>query len=146
MVRSVQPTIRNVETMKNTTLFTAAVLSILVAGAVQAQPVMRDSTLVSTSGRTVYTFDKDEAGKSHCMGGCMAVWPAFTAQADATAQGDFGIIEANGARQWTMNGKPLYFFAGDAKPGDHNGDGKNGVWHMVGGKPEAAKPNYSSAY
>ena len=58
------------------------------------------------------------------------------AKPEAAAKGEFGIIEANGARQWTVNGKPLYYFAGDAKPGDRNGDGKGGVWHVVAAKPE----------
>jgi len=151
MLRSQKPTFRDLEIMKNTSLFTAAVLSILVAGAVHAQPVMRDGALVDASGRTVYTFDKDEAGKSNCSGGCSAVWPAFTAKAEATAKGEFGIIEANGARQWTVNGKPLYYFAGDAKPGERNGDGKGGTWHLVvASKPVAQvapkRVEYGSAY
>lgn len=126
--------------MKKSSLFATAVLSLLVAAAVQAQPVMRDGALADAAGRTVYTFDKDAANKSNCSGGCLAAWPAFTAKAEATAKGEFGIIEANGARQWTVNGKPLYYFAGDTKPGDRNGDGQGGTWHIVGGKAEAAAP------
>ena len=134
--------------MKKTSFFSAAVLSLLVAGAVQAQPVMRDGALADAAGRTVYTFDSDNAGKSNCAGGCLAVWPLFAAKPEAVAKGEFGIIDTNGVRQWTVNGKPLYYFAGDAKPGDRNGDGKSSVWHIVGGKAEApaAKPTYSSGY
>jgi len=139
--------------MKHTTLFAAAAVSILVAGVAQAQPVMRDGALADATGRTVYTFDKDESGKSNCSGGCLALWPAFTAKPEAAAKGEFGIVEANGARQWTVNGKPLYYFAGDAKPGERNGDGKGGTWHIVGGNTKveaqpakAAAPAYSSGY
>lgn len=121
--------------MKKTSFFAAAVLSMFVAGAVQAQPVMRDGALTDATGRTVYTFDKDEAGKSNCSGGCLTLWPAFTAKPDAVAKGEFGLIDANGVRQWTVNGKPLYYFAGDTKAGERNGDGKGGVWHVVGSKP-----------
>ena len=59
------------------------------------------------------------------------------AKAGAAAQGDFGLIDASGAKQWTVGGKPLYYFAGDAKPGDRNGDGSGGVWHVV--PPAAVK-------
>lgn len=123
--------------MNKSSLFAAFAFSMLVAGAAQAQPVMRDGVLADAAGRTVYTFDKDELNKSNCSGGCLALWPAFVAKPEAVAKGEFGLIDANGARQWTMNGKPLYYFAGDAKPGDRNGDGKGGVWHMISDKPVA---------
>lgn len=133
--------------MKTTSLISAAVLSICVAGAVQAQPVVRDGVLADAAGRTVYTFDKDEAGKSNCAGGCLAMWPAFTAKPGAAAKGEFGLIDANGAKQWTVNGKPLYYFAGDAKAGERNGDGKGGVWHVVGSKPAGqAAPMSTTGY
>jgi predicted lipoprotein with Yx(FWY)xxD motif len=124
--------------MKKSSLFAAFAFSLLVAGAVQAQPVMRDGVLTDAAGRTVYTFDKDEVGKSNCSGGCLALWPAFVAKPEALAKGEFGLIDANGERQWTVNGKPLYYFAGDAMAGDRNGDGKGGVWHMISTKPAAA--------
>ena len=116
--------------MKNKTLLAAALLALLHIG-VQAQPVVRDGALTDAAGRTVYTFDKDAPNKSNCSGGCLAAWPAFVAKPGATAQGNFGLIDASGTKQWTVNGKPLYYFAGDAKPGDRNGDGNGGVWHMV---------------
>ena len=34
--------------------------------------------------------------------------------------------------QVTIDGWPLYFFANDAAPGDHNGQGVGGVWFVVG--------------
>ncbi|GAA6142449.1 hypothetical protein [Hydrogenophaga sp. 5NK40-0174] len=123
----------------------AVAASLFMAAAAQAQPVMKDGVLADPSGRTVYTFDKDEANKSNCAGGCLAKWPAFVAKAEAQAQGEFGVIEANGVRQWTYNSQPLYYFAGDAKPGDRNGDGMGGVWHVVGEKP-AAKTSSSYKY
>ncbi|MFN4360350.1 MAG: hypothetical protein ACK4F4_06450 [Hylemonella sp.] len=121
--------------MKKSTLLAACALSLFAAAAVQAQPVMRDGVLADAAGRTVYTFDKDQPNKSNCSGGCLAAWPAFTAKPEAVAQGEFGLI--SGTRQWTVNGKPLYYFAGDAKPGDRNGDGQGGVWHVVTPKPGA---------
>lgn len=108
-----------------------ALLLGLTALAAQAQPVFQQGVLADASGRTVYTFDKDAPGKSNCSGGCLAAWPAFTAKAGAKAEGDFGLIEASGARQWSFKGKPLYYYANDAKAGDRLGDGMGGVWHVV---------------
>ena len=121
--------------MTHTQLFSATLLALLTTAA-QAQPVMRDGVLADAAGRTVYTFDKDTANKSNCAGGCLAVWPAFVAKPGAIAQGDFGLIDASGGKQWTVKGKPLYYFAADTKPGDRSGDGNGGVWHVV---PSAAK-------
>lgn len=123
--------------MNKTLLLAAVVVSFWSAG-VQAQPVMRDGILADAAGRSVYTFDKDTLDKSNCAGGCLVAWPAFVAKPAAVAQGDFGLIESNGVRQWTVKGKPLYYFAGDAKPGDRNGDGSGGVWHLVA----ASSPGY----
>ena len=118
------------------TLLAATLLALFSVGA-QAQPVVKDGVLADAAGRTVYIFDKDTPNKSNCSGGCLVAWPAFVAKAGATAQGDFGLMDANGAKQWTVGGKPLYYFAGDAKPGDRNGDGSGGVWHVV--PPAAVK-------
>lgn len=122
--------------MNKQTCLAAALLALFSVGA-QAQPVVKDGVLADAAGRTVYIFDKDTPNKSNCSGGCLVAWPAFVAKAGATAQGDFGLIDANGAKQWTVGGKPLYYFAGDAKPGDRNGDGSGGVWHVV--PPAAVK-------
>jgi hypothetical protein len=74
--------------MKKTTLLAACALSLFAAAAVQAQPVVRDGVLADAAGRTVYTFDKDEPGKSNCSGGCLVAWPPFTAKPEAAAKGE----------------------------------------------------------
>ena len=116
--------------MKQRTFAAAAcALSLFLAAAAQAQPVMRDGVLADPAGRTLYTFDKDAPGKSNCSGGCLAAWPAFIAKPEALAKGEFGLVD--GTRQWTMNGKPLYYYVGDAKPGDRTGDGVNNAWRLA---------------
>lgn len=127
--------------MNRSTIAATCALFLAFAGAAQAQPVVRDGVLADPAGRTLYTFDKDEPGKSNCAGGCLAAWPAFVAKPEATAKGEFGLIA--GSRQWTVNGKPLYYFAGDAKPGDRNGDGSGGVWHVITSKATATKASTS---
>ena len=38
----------------------------------------------------------------------------------------------DGDDQVTVDGWPLYFFSGDAAPGDTNGQGVGGIWYVVG--------------
>jgi predicted lipoprotein with Yx(FWY)xxD motif len=84
------------------------------------------------SGKTLYTFDKDSPGKPSCTGGCSNVWPPFAAKDGAKDQGKFTVVARDdGVKQWAMDGKPLYMYSLDAKPGDTNGDGIGGVWHAV---------------
>lgn len=113
----------------------AAALLVLGGGAAQAQPVVQGGIVTDPAGRTLYVFDKDQPGVSHCSGACLQAWPAYSAEAAAGAQ-----VHPKAARlatqQWTWNNKPLYYFAGDAQPGDKAGDGSGGVWHIV--KPPVA--------
>lgn len=126
--------------MKQSIFAAAFALSLFAAGAAQAQPVVRDGVLADPAGRTLYTFDKDAPGKSNCTGGCLSAWPAFIAKPEAMAKGEFGLVADT--RQWTVNGKPLYYYVGDAKPGDRTGDGQGGVWHAVTFRSVAkAQPN-----
>ena len=115
----------------------------LMAATAQAQPVVRDGLLADSAGRTLYTFDKDAPNTSRCVGGCLSAWPAFAANPAAVAQGDFGLIDASGVRQWTVHGKPLYYFAGDTNPGERNGENSGGVWHTV---PASAAKTSRSTY
>ena len=102
-----------------------------LAGA-QAPAKMTDGVLTNTAGMTLYTFDKDEGGKSMCNGPCAANWPPLMAGADAKAAGDWSIVTRDdGAKQWAYKGKPVYLWAKDTKPGDKTGDGFNNVWHVV---------------
>ena len=92
-----------------------------------------DGTLTNAAGMTLYTFDKDAAGKSACNGPCAANWPPLMAVGDAKAKGDWSIITRDdGTKQWAWKGKPLYAWSKDQKPGDKTGDGfLNGVWHAA---------------
>ena len=113
------------------TLTATVLLSLAATTPALAQTTERNGILADASGRSLYTFDKDQAGKSNCSAACLSAWPAFMAQADAKPGGSLSLIEREGGRQWAVNGKPLYYFAGDAQPGDRAGDGSGGVWHLV---------------
>lgn len=91
-------------------------------------------TLVNSAGMTLYTFDKDAAGsgKSTCNGPCAVNWPPLGAAAADSGSGEWSIVvRDDGSRQWAHQGKPVYLWIKDQKPGDKTGDGVNKVWHVI---------------
>ena len=108
------------------------------AGMAGAPVKYSDGVMTNSAGMTLYTFDKDAAGKSACNGPCATNWPPLMAGADDKAGGDWSIITRDdGSKQWAYLGKPLYNWSKDQKPGDKTGDGFNKAWHVV--KSEAPK-------
>lgn len=105
----------------------------LLAGPAMSVPAgMSDGVLVDSKGMTLYIFDKDAPGESNCYGGCAQSWPPFAASGAAAPDGDFTIVTRKGGdTQWAYKGQPLYYWIGDSKPGQTNGDGVGGVWHVV---------------
>ncbi len=90
------------------------------------------AVLTDAAGMTLYTYDKDEAGKSHCTGVCAVAWPPVTAPEGATARDGFTIIaRPGGEHQWAYRGQPLYTYRWDREPGDVGGDGVDAVWHAA---------------
>jgi predicted lipoprotein with Yx(FWY)xxD motif len=92
--------------------------------------------LVDGKGMTLYIFTKDTAGVSNCSGGCLKAWPPLVATGDLVAgpgvTGKLGsITRADGTKQVTYNGMPLYYWASDAKPGDMTGQAVGGVWFLM---------------
>ncbi|SFU94732.1 COG4315 family predicted lipoprotein [Pseudoduganella namucuonensis] len=108
----------------------AAVLSLTLAGSAHAQLKKVDGVLVDAAGMTVYTFDKDSAGKSACSGPCIQNWPAVPAP-DKVSEPYSVVTRDDGSKQLAYKGKPLYLFAKDAKPGERTGDNFKDVWHVV---------------
>jgi len=92
-----------------------------------------DGTLTNASGITLYTFDKDAAGKSACNGPCAANWPPLMAASGASASADWTIVTRDdGSKQWAYKGQPLYTWVKDQKAGDKTGDGfANNAWHTA---------------
>jgi predicted lipoprotein with Yx(FWY)xxD motif len=117
----------------------AALAAVIAAGtALAAEPAgpapkASNGMFVTAKGMTLYTFDKDSAGKSVCNGPCATNWPPVLAADDAKGAGDWSIVTRDdGLKQWAYKGKPLYAFAKDGKPGDTTGDGfLNGAWHIA---------------
>ena len=87
-------------------------------------------------GLVVYTYSGDtKGGAPTCTGGCAVIWPAVTgvpmvSSAD-TLPGTLGTVTvANGAKQITYNGYPLYTLKG-AGPFNTKGEGLEGKWHVI---------------
>lgn len=88
--------------------------------------------LTDAEGMSLYTFDKDSAGKSVCNGECAVKWPPLMATKTTKSVGDFTVIKrADGSYQWAQDGNPLYTWFKDTEVGDTTGDGVKGVWHLA---------------
>src|SRR3954470_12312899 len=96
--------------------------------------------LTGPSGRALYLWVADSKDKSICSGACAKAWPPLTTKARTSAAGaaraaDLGTItRADGSKQVTYNGHPLYYFIGDTGPGMTRGQGSDGFgakWWLV---------------
>ncbi|MBM7063346.1 hypothetical protein JQX08_21720 [Pseudomonas sp. UL073] len=111
----------------------AGLLWTLPGLAVADHPAMESGGILTDhNGMTLYTFDKDSAGKSACNGQCAANWPPLAAAAGAKTDGEWTVVTRDdGGQQWAYKGKPVYTFVQDKKAGDQTGEGKMGVWHVA---------------
>lgn len=120
--------------MKTTRTYAPVLLAaLLCAGAALADEAATKKVggiLVDHAGMTLYTFDKDGAGKSACNGPCATAWPPLPAPASTSAPYSV-VTRDDGSKQLAYQGKPLYLFAKDQKPGERNGDDMKQVWHVV---------------
>ena len=92
--------------------------------------------LAEANHQVVYTYSKDKkGGKPTCTGACADTWLPATGTPEAgpadVFSGQFRLVtRANGVKQITYNGLPLYLLK-DAKPLATTGNGQGGVWHVV---------------
>ncbi|MEQ1950575.1 hypothetical protein [Mesorhizobium sp. CN2-181] len=121
-----------------TVLIGVSALLIATAAAYAADPAkVMDSSAgkiwTDQNGMTLYTYDKDAAGKSNCYDKCATNWPPLKAAADAKAMGEWTVVERkDGTKMWAYDGHPLYTFIMDKKVGDVTGEGKaDNTWHIA---------------
>ncbi len=90
-------------------------------------PVPRaEVVFASDNGHTLYTYDKDEIGKSNCTAECATTWIPLTPLSRAKAVPGWTIISREGGKkQWAHDGKPLYLHKDDKEPGDVLGLGND---------------------
>jgi predicted lipoprotein with Yx(FWY)xxD motif len=99
---------------------------------------------------TVYLFEADKGSTSSCSGACAQVWPPVTTAGGARAGGsassaDLGsITRADGTKQVTYKGHPLYYYAKDKDSGDAYGQGSKSFgapWYVL--SPSGSKVDKS---
>lgn len=115
-------------------LSAAALLFMSSTAFAQNVPLKKaDGVLVTATGMTVYTFDKDvaDSGKSACNGPCATAWPPVSAGNAKPAAPYSVVTRDDGTAQLAYKGKPLYLFASDKKAGDRTGDNFKDIWHVV---------------
>jgi predicted lipoprotein with Yx(FWY)xxD motif len=108
---------------------------------VRATPTF-GTVLVAGNGRTLYRYTVDSKRVNRCSAvpACGTNWPALLVKAGTKPTVGRGasaalvgtIPAAHGMRQVTYAGFPLYFFKGDRKSGQANGQGFGSKWYVVG--------------
>lgn len=133
--------------MKFVSVLLAAVAIVVFAAAAPAQTPPTLVAKASDYGRIVwdghnralYAFTADAGGRSACSGACAAAWPPYIARGKLAAGAGvkrslLGTIRrADGRRQVTYKGRPLYYYRGDP-PGRvlcQNVNEYGGLWLVV---------------
>jgi len=111
-------------------------LSVAMAGAstssrttVSTAKTKLGTIVADARGRTLYLFEKDSRRHSACSGACAAYWPPLLTHGTPLARGGakqalLGTIKrANGTRQVTYAGHPVYRYILDTKRGETSGEG-----------------------
>lgn len=99
--------------------------------------------LVDSEGHTLYAFSRDSPKESTCEGACEKAWPPLLVEggepqpSNGAGASRLGTIErADGSRQVTYSGHPLYSYSGDKQPGEAGGQGASafgGTWTALKG-------------
>jgi len=96
--------------------------------------------MAGAANRALYLFEKDSPNTSACTASCPRYWPPLLVTGTPTAgagvsSAQLGVItRADGTKQVTYNGHPLYTFALDSTPGDTNGqalDEFGAKWYLI---------------
>jgi hypothetical protein len=130
-------------------------------------PATSTRAVVDSAGFTVYRFDQmpqpvaqrrtdpridpsSDRRLLDCDGGVSTDWPLVVYRPDLTLRGvDPGLLghleRADGTRQLTIDGCPVYRHVGDSQPGQTTGHGKAGVWLAVTAAGTEATPTGRAA-
>jgi predicted lipoprotein with Yx(FWY)xxD motif len=103
---------------------------------VSVAPTAIGDALVDADGLTLYGFTNDSDGAPTCEADCADAWPPLLVDGEELPAGldpaVFSVVSrGDGSHQLKAGAWPLYRFAGDAGPGDINGQGSGGVWFAV---------------
>ena len=116
------------------------------AATVQLRHTSLGSILVNSSGRTLYEFTRDRAGKSSCTAtsGCSEVWPSLRTNGHPKAGSGIkaSLLSTTSGKQVTYAGHPLYTYSGDSGPGKTSYVGVKqfgGTWYAIKASGGAVK-------
>ena len=132
----------------------ASPLSVSKGAIVALRSTALGSVLVDTRGHTLYLFKKDKQGRSACYGACATYWPPLYSTTKPRAGKGvhaslLGVTKrANGKRQVTYAGHPLYRFIADKTAGQTGGEGLTdfgGAWDVVAASGRAVEPSASDS-
>jgi predicted lipoprotein with Yx(FWY)xxD motif len=114
--------------------------------------------LAGPNGHALYVLTNDSANTSTCSDSCAQNWPPLLVGPGQTATAGDGVTgaiatfsRADGGSQVSINGMPVYYFAGDSAASDTNGQGIGGVWFLAApdgsplGAASTAAPSASAA-
>jgi predicted lipoprotein with Yx(FWY)xxD motif len=113
----------------------------------------KQASLVTGSGRAVYMLTGNSRTHPECVSSaCLGAWPAVTSQSKKPTlgkgvKGKVAIWRHKGIDQLTINGHPLYTFAGDHAAGVAHGEGLTGfggTWKVLTASGVAASIKSSS--
>ncbi|WP_405144782.1 hypothetical protein OG589_43230 [Sphaerisporangium sp. NBC_01403] len=96
--------------------------------------------LVGENDKALYVFEKDKDNTSNCYDNCAITWPPLLTRGKPHA--GTGVKDSllgtttrkQGEKQVTYDKHPLYYYTGDLRAGEYNGQGKNefgGKWYLI---------------
>ena len=94
------------------------------------------TALTDAKGNTLYYFTPDTATKVACTATCAGIWPPLllpsgAPTSSATLPSKLDTLDSGNGRQVIYNGHPLYTYSKDTGPGQTNGEGVAGKWHVA---------------
>jgi predicted lipoprotein with Yx(FWY)xxD motif len=93
--------------------------------------------VLTSAGRTLYTYGLDKGDGSHCTGACATTWPPLIVGTHGSLKSSvalphaLGTIACSAGMQVTYNGHPLYLYVGDKAPGETRGEAVKQVWFVA---------------
>ena len=104
---------------------------------------LKSTILVDGRGHSLYLLTSDPKNQSTCAAldpSCPHSWPAVRPPAVVGAGAKASLLgKTTNGKQVTYAGHPLYYYAGDKKAGDLNGQGFVSIWYVVSPKGTAIK-------
>lgn len=110
------------------------------------------AVLTGPSGNTMYVLVNGQGSPVPCTGSCLSAWPSVTITGTAAAgsgvTATLSTTSASGGTQLTVNNDPVYYFSGDAQPGQTNGEGIasfGGTWYALQPSGQLLKSSQKSS-